>query len=497
MQILTFNMERDTGKKKLAGYEPYSDGTGANREVLLPVIINPAGIVLGGSSETTPYVHSDKGPPNVTSNSNHHNDTDDSYAIDSSVFAAANVYNTTNNIAEYAATTVGEPTNDTQFNNAKAGNSIVDNAIYDYVQTSTIDISAPTPAKFTTYASVVLTSTQYNVLPLDNNASDYSQTSAINSATPTLANMNAYASTSFTNPQDNGLPRDCSVSASDNLQAFTKAISEPVRANVLAYAAASTSTGDISTPTVANFALNDQDNVEPLITDNFNNSDEELLQLLLDEDTSYNKKAIRILDNIDIPDFVKRTMSRGRSFNNPISKVVDTKRIMAEELLTVANLLVDHHGDLATYHKTELDADVQKLIKNIRSIGRDSYTDIERQKRSAILADFIKTQEFLSNNQDIIISRADKGNIVIASKKDTIIKLRNEHLDVHIANGTYEIHNENQVVLKNRMENKWKIIWLSLGRHIIDNSGGNGSKTRAINIKESEVMKQYGCYIKA
>lgn len=80
----------------------------------------------------------------------------------------------------------------------------------------------------------------------------------------------------------------------------------------------------------------------------------------------YNKKAIIILDGLLIPDFLKRTMSLGHTFNHPDTSVSDMKRTMIEELLRIANLF-NNIEDIVVTDPFSLKQSDNALIQDVKT----------------------------------------------------------------------------------------------------------------------------------
>lgn len=208
----------------------------------------------------------------------------------------------------------------------------------------------------------------------------------------------------------------------------------------------------------------------------------------------YNSKAIRILDDLIIPEYVKRTMSLGHSFNHPESGENEAKGLIMEELLAFSNLLVDHKGDMRVSHKVNLDEEVSNFIIMVKEKANAVYGGKSNQGRNAqIQNDYEETRKFLKNNPEIALSRADKGNITIASKLETIKHMMQKHIVEHVAKGTYIVPNIDIETIKGYMNNQWLKVYLMLGRHIINNAGGQGDSVHGKDISADLVLKHYGC----
>lgn len=199
---------------------------------------------------------------------------------------------------------------------------------------------------------------------------------------------------------------------------------------------------------------------------------------------------------MDIPGFVKRTMSLGRSFNHTHDYDSEFKRVQAEELLSIANLIVDHDKELAVRDLSDYNDKIRILIDVIKNKDRNFYTASHMVRLTQIREDYEKTVECLKSNPLIVLSKADKGNITVASYRSTIIELRQEHLKAQIDEGKYELIEKPRIIIKKYMENLWHKICLMLGRHIIDNLGGSGANVPGKDLKEETMLSYYGCRMK-
>lgn len=121
-------------------------------------------------------------------------------------------------------------------------------------------------------------------------------------------------------------------------------------------------------------------------------------------------------------------------------------------------------------------ANILSLINVIIEKNRNFYDKGDEDRLRQINDDYKSTCAFLKENQEIILTRADKGNITVASLRSTFTRMRQEHIDSMVAANKYGIPTERYCIIKNRMEHRWRRIVIMLARHILDNRGGNGNK---------------------
>lgn len=120
----------------------------------------------------------------------------------------------------------------------------------------------------------------------------------------------------------------------------------------------------------------------------------------------------------------------------------------------------------------EYKSKIKDYISVVKRKNRNFFDDNNELRRTQISQDYKDTCAFLRDNQDIIITGADKVNITVASKRNTFINLQHP---VGILCGD-----------QRRMENRWWKIIIMLARHTVDTNGGIGDSINvpAIDISE-------------
>lgn len=158
--------------------------------------------------------------------------------------------------------------------------------------------------------------------------------------------------------------------------------------------------------------------------------------LMEEPSTDYNEKAVRILDNIVVPGAILRTMARGQSFNHP-SKF--------------------------------------KIIQN--------STKDEQLQLAIINEDLKATKKYLKENESIIITSADKGNVAIIHKRSTFISYRTEHMNTNLSNITYTIlADTDRKRIKEQIEKRFSDLVKEIGSDI-----------GLTNATTDEILEQFGC----
>lgn len=103
------------------------------------------------------------------------------------------------------------------------------------------------------------------------------------------------------------------------------------------------------------------------------------------------------------------------------------------------------------------------------------FTDAQMARRTQIAIDLDLSLEFLKENSNIILSKADKGGITVISERDTILRLRDDHLSVNMANGTYSLDTRSLRHINSHLVNAWFNLVKAIGlcvRHV--DYGGSG-----------------------
>lgn len=182
-----------------------------------------------------------------------------------------------------------------------------------------------------------------------------------------------------------------------------------------------------------------------------------MLGILPETTIQYNSKAVKVLDDIQVPDYILRTAALGPKFNLDDEY---SKNMLTEELMSVAMAM--NFGESSCVHSMrERKQVLGDLIANV--LGRDREVEGEldmeaKNMRAQIKKDVQLTMEYLKSTPDIIITVADKGNMSIISKKSTLIGLRDSHIGDNIANGTYTIENRSTNWVGNMMRARWLTI---------------------------------------
>lgn len=188
----------------------------------------------------------------------------------------------------------------------------------------------------------------------------------------------------------------------------------------------------------------------------------------------HNMDAVIVLDNLIVPDYMRRTMSLGCGFNFQATSDVDIKRSKIEELICISKLNI-WHPNMKISHQSELDNGIRALIDDVLMKDRNLHGRGEMEWKRLISEDLALTKKFLKDNPEIIISKADKGGKVIASKRDTVTKLRDVHISENIDNGTYSVDIRSIKHIASELSAAWTLLLSSIQSDITSNTmGGMG-----------------------
>lgn len=188
----------------------------------------------------------------------------------------------------------------------------------------------------------------------------------------------------------------------------------------------------------------------------------------------YNPDAVLILDNLVIPDYVQRIMGLGHGFNHFLTDPKSIRKYRIEELVCVAN--IDSGPlDINVSQKREFDAGIKELVKDVISKDRSFFHGANLERSLQISEDLKLTIKFLKDNPDVVISRADKGGKSIASSRETIVRLREQHIAENIDNGTYNVVHRRLNWLSEVMDGEWKSLLAQIVSDITSaEMGGTG-----------------------